>query len=132
MGRNRGSQGRGRTDLFRRRAGRRRRNRTVDPWACGGRQVFRGRGVRRRGGFGPRYGFWWMRGCGESAGRGGGGGVIFDEDCLRRAAADRFNADGAGAREDIEEAGAADVGAEYVEESFAQAVAGWAEGIPLG
>ena len=59
----------------------------------------------------------------------GGGGVVFDEDDFEGAAAERFNADGAGAGKDIEEAGTGDVGAEDVEEGFAKTVAGRAEGV---
>src|SRR6267154_93689 len=57
--------------------------------------------------------------------------MIFDEDGLRCAAADCFDADSAGAGEDIEEAGAGDVGTENVEESFAQTIAGRTEGVAL-
>jgi hypothetical protein len=57
-----------------------------------------------------------------------GGGVIFDEDDLDGTAAEGFDADGAGAGEDVKEARAADVWAEDVEEGFAEAVAGGAEG----
>ena len=45
----------------------------------------------------------------------GGGRVVFDKHHFGRAAADGFDADGAGAGEDIEEAGTADIGAEHVE-----------------
>ena len=60
-----------------------------------------------------------------------GGGVVFDEDDFEGSAAEGFDANGAGAGEDIEEAGARDVGAEDVEESFAKAVAGGTEGVAL-
>jgi hypothetical protein len=60
-----------------------------------------------------------------------GGGVVFDEDDFEGAAAEGFDANGAGAGEDIEKAGARDVGAEDVEEGFAKAVAGGAEGVAL-
>jgi len=61
--------------------------------------------------------------------QGSGGGVVFDEYDFEGAATYGFDADGAGASEDVEEAGAGDVGAEDVEESFAKAVAGGAEGV---
>jgi len=60
-----------------------------------------------------------------------GGGVVFDEDDFEGAAAEGFDANGAGASEDVEEARAGDVGAEDVEESFAKAVTGRAEGVAL-
>ena len=64
-----------------------------------------------------------------AADQGGGGGVIFDEYGLCGAAAEGFDADGTGAGEDVEEARAGDFGGEDIEESFAQAVAGGAEGV---
>ncbi len=57
----------------------------------------------------------------------GGGCVIFDEEDALRAAAEGFNADGAGAGEEVEEVGAWDSGGENVEEGFAEAVARGAE-----
>jgi len=59
----------------------------------------------------------------------GGGGVILDEHDFCCAATNGFDTDGAGAGEDVEEAGAADVGAEHVEEGFTQTIAGGAEGV---
>jgi hypothetical protein len=56
-----------------------------------------------------------------------GGGVIFYEEDVFGAAAQGFNADGAGAGEKIEEAGARDSGGENVEKGFAEPVAGGAE-----
>jgi len=53
--------------------------------------------------------------------------VIFDEGYVGGAAAEGFDADGAGAGEDVEEARACYGGAEDVEERFAQAVAGGTE-----
>jgi hypothetical protein len=40
----------------------------------------------------------------------GGGGMIFDEEHVLRAAAEGFDADGAGAGEEVEEMGAGDFG----------------------
>src|SRR5882672_8014000 len=57
--------------------------------------------------------------------------MIFYEDGLRGAAADCFDADRAGAGENVKEAGTWDVGPENVEEGFAQTIAGRAEGIAL-
>lgn len=54
--------------------------------------------------------------------------MVFDKGCVDRAAAEGFDADGAGAGEDVEEARASDGGAEDVEECFAEAVAGGTEG----
>lgn len=54
--------------------------------------------------------------------------MIFDEDGFGGAAAEGFDADGAGAGEDVEEARACDGGAEDVEEGFAQAVTGGTKG----
>ena len=59
----------------------------------------------------------------------GGGGVIFDEDYFGRAAAQGFDADRAGARENVEKARAGNVGAQDVEEGFAEAIAGRTEGV---
>ncbi len=59
------------------------------------------------------------------------GGVILDEDDFDGAATKSFDPDGAGAGENVEETRAGDVGAEDVEEGFAQAIAGGAEGIAL-
>src|SRR5690348_5220396 len=53
--------------------------------------------------------------------------VLFEEDDFLRAAAECFDADGAGSREDVQEARAFDHRAEDVEESFAEAVAGGPE-----
>src|SRR5712692_4458805 len=58
----------------------------------------------------------------------GSGGVIFDEDDFGSAAAEGFDADGAGSGEKIDESRAEDVGGQHVEERFAQAVAGGAQG----
>ena len=63
--------------------------------------------------------------------QGSGGCVVFDEHDFEGAAAESFDADGAGAGEDVEETRAGDVGAEDVEESFAEAVAGGAERVAL-
>src|SRR5947209_3255679 len=57
--------------------------------------------------------------------------MIFDEDDLRCAAADCFDADSAGASEDVKEARAGDVGTENIEESFAQTIAGRTESVAL-
>ncbi len=57
-----------------------------------------------------------------------GGGMVFDEDDVDGAAACSFDTDRAGAGEDVEEARAGDVGAEDVEEGFAEAIAGGTEG----
>src|SRR5450432_2823512 len=54
--------------------------------------------------------------------------MIFDEGGVSGAAAKGFDADGSGAGEDVEEAGAGNAATEHVEEGFAQAVAGGAEG----
>ena len=54
--------------------------------------------------------------------------VIFHEDYLRGAAAEGFDADRAGASEEIDEMRAGDVRAEDVEEGFAEFVAGGTEG----
>jgi hypothetical protein len=70
-------------------------------------------------------------GCEVATNQDSGGGVVFDEDDFEGAAAEGFDADGAGAGEDVEEARAGDVGAEDVEEGFAKAVAGGAEGVAL-
>ena len=58
----------------------------------------------------------------------GGGGVVLDEHYFCCTTADRFDANGASAGEDVEEARTADVGTEDVEEGFAEAVAGGTEG----
>ena len=50
--------------------------------------------------------------------------MIFDEGYVGGAAAEGFDSDGAGAGEDIEEAGADYARAEDVEKRFAEAVAG--------
>ena len=50
--------------------------------------------------------------------------MIFDEDYVGGAATEGFDADGAGAGEDVEKSGAYDAGAEDVEERFAKAIAG--------
>ena len=70
-------------------------------------------------------------GCEVATNQDCGGGMVFDEDDFEGAAAEGFDANGAGAGEDIEEAGARDVGAEDVEEGFAKTVAGGAEGVAL-
>jgi hypothetical protein len=57
-----------------------------------------------------------------------GGGVILYEGYLGGAAAKGFDADGAGAGEQIEKAGAYDAGTEDVEERFAQAITCGTEG----
>ena len=72
-----------------------------------------------------------FEGCEIAPDESGGGSVVFDEDDFDGAAAYGFDADGAGAGEDVEEARAGDVGAEDVEEGFAEAVAGGAEGVAL-
>ena len=53
--------------------------------------------------------------------------MIFDEGYVGGAAAQGFDTDGARAGEDVEESGAYYAGAEYVEERFAEAVAGGTE-----
>jgi len=63
-----------------------------------------------------------------AANQGGGGGVILDEDDFGGATAEGFDADGAGSRKKIDESRAGYVGGKNVEESFAEAVAGGAEG----
>src|SRR5260370_30568676 len=63
-----------------------------------------------------------------AANQGDGWGVIFDEDDFGGAAAEGFDADGAGSGEEIDEAGAGNVGGQHVEERFAEAVAGGAQG----
>ena len=57
--------------------------------------------------------------------------MIFYEDDFDGPPAYGFYAYGAGAGEDVEETGAADVGTEDVEEGFAEAVARGAEGSAL-
>jgi len=52
--------------------------------------------------------------------------MILDEDDFGGAAAQGLNADGAGSREKIDEAGAGYIRGQDVEECFAQAVAGGA------
>src|SRR6266852_5749250 len=126
MGRSRGSRGYGRTDLFPRRADRRRRNRTGRRWACAGGEFFeRAEGVdgEDMGSAGDRERFE------IAADQDCGGGVVLDEHYFCCTTANRFDANGAGAGEDVEEARTADVGTEDVEEGFAQAVAGGAEGV---
>jgi len=54
--------------------------------------------------------------------------VIFDEDDFGGSAAESFNADGTGSGEEVYEARTGDVGSQHVEEGFAQAVAGGAQG----
>ena len=58
--------------------------------------------------------------------------VLLHKNCFACAAAERFNADGASACEQIEKAGAADEIREDIEERFAKAVAGGAKCEPLG
>jgi hypothetical protein len=70
-------------------------------------------------------------GCEVATDQASGGGVVFDEDDFEGAAAEGFDANGAGAGEDIEETRAGDVGAEDVEEGFAEAVAGGTERVAL-
>lgn len=53
--------------------------------------------------------------------------MIFDEGHLASAAAERFNANRAGAREDIDKARVGNAIGQNIEKSFAQAVARWAE-----
>jgi len=53
--------------------------------------------------------------------------MIFNEDDFGGAAAEGFNADGTGPREEIDEASAGDIGSQYVEERFAEAIAGRAQ-----
>lgn len=53
--------------------------------------------------------------------------MIFDEGYVGGAAAEGFDANGAGASEDVEEAGAYDAWAEDIEKRFAEAVAGGTE-----
>ena len=60
-----------------------------------------------------------------------GGGVIFDEGNVGGAAAECFDADGSGAGEDVEKAGADHARPEDVEERFAQTVAGGTKSEPL-
>ena len=55
------------------------------------------------------------------------GCMLFDEDDFRCSAAERFDADGSGARINIDESGAFDGRSNDVEKSFAQAVAGRTE-----
>jgi hypothetical protein len=68
-------------------------------------------------------------GCEVATDQDSGGGVVFDEDGFEGAAAEGFDANGAGAGEDIEETGARDVGTKDVKEGFAKTVAGGAEGV---
>ena len=53
--------------------------------------------------------------------------VGFDENCFARAAADGFDANGAGSGEEVNEQRVLERGAEDVEEGFAQAIAGGAK-----
>jgi len=62
------------------------------------------------------------------ADEGGGGRVVFDEDDFRGATAEGFDADGAGAGEEVDEMRAGDFLSEDVEEGFAKLVAGGTEG----
>src|SRR5260370_40071601 len=66
-----------------------------------------------------------------AANQGGGGRVILDEDDFGGAAAEGFDADGAGSGEEVDESRAGCIGGQHVEESFAQAVAGGAQGEAL-
>ena len=54
--------------------------------------------------------------------------MIFDEGRVSGAATEGFDADRSGAGENVEEARAGNTSAEHVEESFAETVAGGAEG----
>lgn len=72
-----------------------------------------------------------FEGCEVAADEGGGGGVVFDEDDFDGASACGLDADGAGASEDVEKARTANIGTEDVEEGFAEAIAGGAEGRAL-
>ena len=58
-----------------------------------------------------------------------GFGARFDEDCFARAAADGFDAYGAGSGEEVNEEGIFYGRAENVEEGFAQAIAGGAKAL---
>ncbi len=57
--------------------------------------------------------------------------MIFDEDDFGSAAAEGFDADGTGSGEEIDESRTSYVGGQHVEERFAQAVAGGAQGEAL-
>ena len=57
--------------------------------------------------------------------------MIFDEHDFSGTAAERFNADGASAGEDVEEAAARDAFGQDIEERFAEAVARGAKGKAL-
>ena len=61
----------------------------------------------------------------------GGGAVLFDEECGGGAAAEGFDSEGAGACEEVEDAGVLDVIAEHGEEGFPDAIGGGA-GVALG
>jgi len=61
-----------------------------------------------------------------------GFGVRFDEDCFARAAADGFDAYGAGAGEQVHEEGVFECWAEDVEQGFTQAIAGGPEALCPG
>ena len=67
-------------------------------------------------------------GCEVATNQDSGGSVVFDEDDFEGAAAEGFDADSAGSGEKINEARAGYVGSQYVEECFAQTVAGGAQG----
>jgi len=54
--------------------------------------------------------------------------VVLDKDDFGGSAAEGFDADGARSGKEIDESRAGDIGGQYVEECFAQAVAGGAQG----
>ena len=66
------------------------------------------------------------------ADQGDGGGIAVDEEDVASAPADGFDSDGAGAGVEIDEEGIGDGWAEDVEERFAEAVAGGADGLGAG
>jgi hypothetical protein len=66
-----------------------------------------------------------------AADEGSGGSMIFDEDGFDGTTAEGFNADGAGTGEQVDETGVGNSRAEDVEQSFAEAVAGGAQGLAL-
>ncbi len=70
-----------------------------------------------------------VEGCEVATDEGGSGDMVLDKDDFDGAAAYSFDADSARAGKNVEEARAAHVRAEYVEEGFAQAVASRAERI---
>jgi hypothetical protein len=58
--------------------------------------------------------------------------VVFEARGARRATAQRLEGDGARAGADIEQAGAVDLGAEHVEQRFAQSIGGGPHALPGG